>query len=160
MQGVRTTTANTSGVLLMASVIRAASAALVLAGVTLAGCAGDGSDNLFTTGALGTQQTAAAPEPKVDPVCVTLVSRIEGLRKEGVADKIEKASIKKYKMTNADLAKADQLTKANACSNCAARRSCRSTAQLSSTPVETAATAAPAKKACEANRWQHGHRRN
>jgi hypothetical protein len=53
---------------------------------------------MFTTGALGTQQTAAAPEPKVDPLCVTLVSRIEGLRKEGVADKIEKASIKKYKM--------------------------------------------------------------
>ena len=132
----------------MASVIRAASAALVLAGVTLAGCAGDGSDNLFTTGALGTQQTAAAPEPKVDPVCVTLVSRIEGLRKEGVADKIEKASIKKYKMTNADLAKADQLTKANAefqlrCSTIMPRPT---TAQLSSTPVETAATAAPTKR--------------
>jgi hypothetical protein len=132
----------------MASVIRAASAALVLAGVTLAGCAGDGSDNLFTTGALGTQQTAAAPEPKVDPVCVTLVSRIEGLRKEGVADKIEKAAIKKYKMTNADLAKADQLTKANAefqlrCSTIMPKPT---TAQVSSTPVETAATAAPAKK--------------
>ena len=132
----------------MASVIRAASAALVLAGVTLAGCAGDGSDNLFTTGALGTQQTAAAPEPKVDPVCVTLVSRIEGLRKEGVADKIEKAAIKKYKMTKTDLAKADQLTKANAefqlrCSTIMPKPT---TAQLSSTPVETAATAAPAKK--------------
>ncbi len=132
----------------MASVIRAASAALVLAGVTLAGCAGDGSDNLFTTGALGTQQTAAAPEPKVDPVCVTLVSRIEGLRKEGVADKIEKAAIKKYKMTNADLAKADQLTKANAefqlrCSTIMPKPT---TAQVSSTPMETAATAAPAKK--------------
>lgn len=132
----------------MASVIRAASAALVLAGVTLAGCAGDGSDNLFTTGALGTQQTAAAPEPKVDPVCVTLVSRIEGLRKEGVADKIEKAAIKKYKMTNADLAKADQLTKANAefqlrCSTIMPKPT---TAQLSSTPVETAATASTTKK--------------
>jgi hypothetical protein len=132
----------------MASVIRVASAALVLAGVTLAGCAGDGSDNLFTTGALGTQQTAAAPEPKVDPVCVTLVSRIEGLRKEGVADKIEKAAVKKYKMTNADLAKADQLTKANAefqlrCSTIMPKPT---TAQLSSTPVETGAIAAPAKK--------------
>jgi hypothetical protein len=132
----------------MASVIRAASAALVLAGVTLAGCAGDGSDNMFTTGALGTQQTAAAPEPKVDPVCVTLVSRIEGLRKEGVADKIEKAAIKKYKMTNADLAKADQLTKANAefqlrCSTIMPKPT---TAQLSSTPAETATTAGAAKK--------------
>jgi hypothetical protein len=128
----------------MASVIRAASAALVLAGVTLAGCAGDGSDNMFTTGALGTQQTAAAPEPKVDPMCVTLVSRIEGLRKEGVADKIEKASIKKYKMTRADLIKADQLTKANAefqlrCSTIMPKPA---TAQVSSTPVATATAAA------------------
>jgi hypothetical protein len=129
----------------MASVIRAASAALVLAGVTLAGCAGDGSDNMFTTGALGTQQ-AAAPEPKVDPVCVTLVSRIEGLRKEGVADKIEKASIKKYKMTAADLTKADQLTKANAefqlrCSTIMPKAT---TAQVSSSTPVTTAAAAPA----------------
>ena len=35
------------------------------------------------------------------------------LRKEGIADKIEKAAAKKYKMTQADLSKADQLTKAN-----------------------------------------------
>ncbi len=94
--------------------IRAPSMALVLAGVALAGCAGDGSNNIFTTGALGTSQTAAAPEPKVDPACVTLASRIETLRKEGIADKIEKAAVKKYKMTHADLAKADQLTKVNA----------------------------------------------
>ena len=52
--------------------------------------------------------------PKVDPACIALTSRIEGLRKEGIADKIEKASAKKYKMTQADLTKADQLTKANA----------------------------------------------
>ncbi|HJZ44513.1 MAG TPA: hypothetical protein VJ233_12385 [Hyphomicrobiaceae bacterium] len=122
--------------------------ALVLAGAMLAGCAGDGSDNVFTTGALGTQQTAAAPEPKVDPLCVTLVSRIEGLRKEGVADKIEKASIKKYKMTLADLTKADQLTKANAefqlrCSTIMPRPT---TAQVSSTPAATATTAATTKR--------------
>ena len=132
----------------MASVIRAASAALVLAGVTLAGCAGDGSDNLFTTGALGTQQTAAAPEPKVDPLCVTLVSRIEGLRKEGVADKIEKAAKKKYRLTRKDLNKADELTKANAefqlrCSTIMPKPS---TAQVSSTPVATASTASTATK--------------
>jgi hypothetical protein len=94
----------------MSSLTRTAAQVLVLAGVALAGCASDGSDNIFTTGALGTQ--AAAPE--VDPVCVTLASRIETLRKEGIADKIEKAAAKKYKMTQADLTKADQLTKANA----------------------------------------------
>jgi hypothetical protein len=103
----------------MSSFIRAAAQTLVLASVALAGCAGDGSDSFlntgftgFTTGALGTETAAA--EPKVDPGCVSLASRIETLRKEGVADKIEKAAAKKYKMTQADLTKADQLTKANA----------------------------------------------
>lgn len=95
---------------------RASSQALLLvAGLLLAGCANDGTANFFTTGALGTTaETAAAPEAKVDPACVSLVSRIEALRKEGVADKIEKAATKKYKMTKTDLTKADQLTKANA----------------------------------------------
>jgi hypothetical protein len=76
------------------------------------------------------------------------VSRIEGLRKEGVADKIEKASIKKYKMTHADLGKADQLTKANAefqlrCSTIMPRPT---TAQVSSTPAATATTATSTKR--------------
>src|SRR5262245_48991403 len=95
----------------MSSMIRAAAKALALAGVAvaLAGCAGDGSDSLFTTGALGSMA-----ESKVDPMCVTLASRIETLRKEGIAEKIEKAAAKKYKMTQSDLNKADQLTKANA----------------------------------------------
>jgi hypothetical protein len=95
----------------MTSMIRAAAKALALAGVTvaLAGCAGDGSDNIFTTGALGT-----SAEAKLDPMCVSLASRIEALRKEGIAEKIEKAAAKKYKMTQSDLNKADQLTKANA----------------------------------------------
>src|SRR5215470_13176217 len=95
----------------MSFMIRAAAKALALAGVAvaLAGCAGDGSDGLFTTGALGSMA-----ESKVDPMCVTLASRIETLRKEGIAEKIEKAAAKKYKMTQSDLNKADQLTKANA----------------------------------------------
>ncbi len=98
----------------MSSFIRASSA-LTLAAVLLAGCANDGT-SLFTTGALGTSnepaQTAAAT-PKVDPQCVALISRIETLRKEGITEKIEKAAAKKYKMTAADAAKADQLNKAN-----------------------------------------------
>jgi hypothetical protein len=98
----------------MVTAFRAASAALLLSGALLAGCAGDGSDGLFTTGALGTQPTTAAVEAKIDPACIALTSRIEGLRKEGIADKVEKASAKKYKMTQADLTKADQLNKANA----------------------------------------------
>jgi hypothetical protein len=129
----------------MSFTTRASSQVLVLAGLLLAGCAADGSNNLFTTGALGTAETAAAPEPKVDPACVSLVSRIEGLRKEGVADKIEKAAAKKYKMTNSDLAKADQLTKANAdfqlrCSTIMPKPM---QAQLSSSPSSVAVAAPP-----------------
>lgn len=129
--------------------LRASSMALALAGVGLAGCAADGSNNFFTTGALGpTQQTAAAPEPKVDPACVTLASRIETLRKEGIADKIEKAAAKKYKMTNADLAKADQLTKVSAefqlrCSTITPNI----TAQAAPPPPPPAKAPAPAAKA-------------
>jgi hypothetical protein len=97
------------GFLHMTFQIRASSAVL-LVGVMLAGCAGDSADGLFTTGSLST----AAAAPKADPVCVTLATSIDGLRKEGIAEKIEKAAAKKYKMTAADLRKADQLTKANA----------------------------------------------
>ena len=86
--------------------------AIVLASaVLLAGCADSsgmfgGSNNLTTASVVET--------PKTDPACVTLATQIDGLKKEGVADKVQQASIKKYKMTTADLAKADQLNKANA----------------------------------------------
>ena len=92
--------------------MRASARVLLVAGVVgLAGCAADGSDGLFTTGALGPQ---ASSDSRSDPQCIALATRIDGLRKEGVGDKIEKAAAKKYKMTQSDLSKADQLTKANA----------------------------------------------
>jgi len=96
----------------MAIIKRASSQALALAGLMLAGCAMEGSDGLFTTGSLTGNATASAE--KADPACITLASRIETLRKDGIPDKIEKAAVKRYKMTQADLGKADQLTKANA----------------------------------------------
>jgi hypothetical protein len=89
------------------AIYKRASSALVLAGLLLAGCA-EGNDGIFTTGSL-----TGATE-KVDPACVTLASRIQALRKDGIPDKIEKAAARRYKMTRADLGKADQLTKANA----------------------------------------------
>ncbi len=130
----------------MAIFKRASSQALVLAGVMLAGCAMEGGDGLFTTGSLVSGQTA---EAKADPACVTLASRIEALRKDGIADKIEKAAAKRYKMTQADLGKADQLTKANAefqakCSTVTPRP------VTAETPAEPAAKAAP-KKAAKAS---------
>lgn len=90
----------------MQSVARS-TAALVLA-ASLAGCAADGT----LTGDLATS-SVNPQQAQADPVCPALVQHIEELRREGIADKIEKAANKKYKMTNADLVKADQLNKAN-----------------------------------------------
>jgi hypothetical protein len=129
----------------MAIFKRASSQALVLAGVMLAGCA-EGGDSLFTTGSLS--QPVA---DKVDPACVTLALSIEALRKEGIPDKVEKAAAKRYRMTVADLKKADQLNKANAefqgrCSNVTPKP----TTAAAETPAEPAAKAAP-KKAAKAS---------
>src|SRR5262245_6084785 len=128
----------------MAIFKRASSQALVLCGLVLAGCA-EGGDNIFTTGSLVGQ-----PAEKTDPACVTLASNIEGLRKEGIADKIEKAAAKRYKMTQADLKKADQLTKANAefqsrCSNVTPK----ATTTAAAAPADSSKAAAPAKKAAK-----------
>jgi hypothetical protein len=79
----------------------------------LGGCA-DTSGIFGNSANLTTSSVAPAAAPKADPACVTLASQIDGLRKEGIAEKIEKASLKKYKMSTAELVKADQLNKANA----------------------------------------------
>jgi hypothetical protein len=115
-----------------------------------AACSGNG-DSFFTTGSIGgEQQVAAAPEPKVDPTCVTLTSRIEALRKEGIAEKIEKASNKKYKLTHADLGKADQLTKASADFQAHCSTLTPGTTAATQPAAPTAAPAAPAKTASAA----------
>jgi hypothetical protein len=118
----------------------ATSTALILVGIALAGCAGEGTDGLFTTGSLS---GTAAAAPKADPACVTLAASIDGLRKEGIADKIEKAATKKYKMTATDLRKADQLTKANAefQQRCSTIPSKPASAQAPSAPAKTGKTA-------------------
>jgi hypothetical protein len=89
--------------------------AFALTSALLAGCATGGIDNVLTTGAIGNQtQTAKTAETRIDPACVSLAAQIDGLRRDGIAEKIEKASLKKYKMTQGDFVKADQLIKANA----------------------------------------------
>src|SRR5262245_17518266 len=133
----------------MAIIKRASCQALVLGGLMLAGCAMEGSEGLFTTGSLTGGATQVAD--KGDPACVTLASRIETLRKDGIQDKIEKAATKRYKMTQSDLGKADQLNKANAefqakCSNVTPRPV---TAEAPAA-TEPAAKAAP-KKAAKAS---------
>jgi hypothetical protein len=98
----------------MPTINRASWWALAFAGVALAGCAGEGGESIFTGSLATAEQPPPRAEAKIDPVCVTLVARIDTLRREGIPDKIEKAAVKRYKMTQADLGKLDQLTKANA----------------------------------------------
>lgn len=89
--------------------------AAVLVAALIAGCAQDGTlavNNLNTASINppdGSQQAA-----KPDALCRTLASQIAALNKDGIADKVSKAAVKKYKMKPADLAKADELNKANA----------------------------------------------
>lgn len=107
---------------------------MLVGAVLLAGCSSDGSllGNQLTTGSV--------PAPKIDPVCVSLTAQIDGLMKEGVAEKVEKAAAKKYRMKPADFAKADELNKANAefQNRCAINPT---------VPTETTAAAAPAQGA-------------
>ncbi|HEX6001661.1 MAG TPA: hypothetical protein VFZ16_20040 [Hyphomicrobiaceae bacterium] len=117
---------------------RASSQALMLAGVLLTGCAVEGSDGIFTTGSLTGQ---SANGGKADPACVALATRIEALRKDGIPDKIEKAAVKRYKLTKADLSKADDLNKANA------EFQARCSTVKPTTTTAAASTAAPAAKA-------------
>jgi hypothetical protein len=132
----------------MAICKRAATPALVLAGALLAGCAMEGNDGIFTTGSLtGGAQMAA--DKANDPACLSLATRIEALRKDGIPDKIEKAAAKRYKMTQADLGKADQLNKANAefQARCSTVKPAPVTAEAA--PADSAAKQ-PAKKAAKA----------
>lgn len=89
--------------------------ALIAAGsLALTACSST-SDLFGTSGSSDvTTQSVAQAQPKIDPACGNLALEIDTLRREGVAEKIEKAAAKKYKMTPADLSKANQLTKANA----------------------------------------------
>ncbi len=101
----------------MAAHSRYSLASLVVAStLALAGCANDNMSGLLPTGSIGGESEGAkvAQTSRIDPACVTLTSQIDTLRKEGIAEKVEKASQKKHKLTSAELAKADQLNKANA----------------------------------------------
>jgi hypothetical protein len=92
-----------------------ASAALCV--TLLAGCSQNGGIPLLTTQAINPPPAAVAAAPKIDPACYTLSQRIDTLRKEGVAERIEKASVGKsttVAVKRASLAQAAELDKANA----------------------------------------------
>jgi hypothetical protein len=118
--------------------------ALLAAVGLMAGCADNGS----LIGGSNLTTSSVSPTPAVDPACSPLSTQIAGLRQEGIGDKIEKAAAKKYKMTAADLAKADQLTKASAEFQAKCSTLPRSAAVIAPPAAPAgagAATAAPAK---------------
>ena len=122
--------------------VRSTMIATLAAGTALlAGCA-DTPSLLGNSANLTTSSTAAAA-PKADPACAAIAAQIDGLRKEGVADKIEKASLKKYKMTTAELVKADQLNKSNADfqAKCSSYKPVMAAVAPAATSASTAATA-------------------
>jgi hypothetical protein len=92
---------------------RSGPTAALFVALMAAGCANDGS----LTSGLNTssidQPGANAQSAKSDPACLTLTAQIEALNRDGTADKVSKAAAKKYKLKTEDLAKADELNKAN-----------------------------------------------
>jgi hypothetical protein len=102
----------------MSRIFRLAPVAVALA---LGACAGDSMPNLFQTASVAApEQTAVATPPRasrVDPACVTLASQIEGLRKEGSIERLEKVAAGKgdnVQVKRAAIAKQAELNKANA----------------------------------------------
>jgi hypothetical protein len=96
-------------------------AALAVSG-GLCACSSDGSGLLgssLTTSSVATNPAATAqvaPVPKVDPACASLSARIDALRKEGVTERVEKASVGKgtnVSVKRASLAQMAELDKAN-----------------------------------------------
>lgn len=73
---------------------------------------GSSSSSDVTTSSLN--EARVAQGQKVDPACGNLAAEIDGLRRDGIAEKVDKAAAKQYKMKPADLTKASQLNKLNA----------------------------------------------
>ena len=93
------------------------------AALLLAGCSSSGSlfsGNPLTTQSISTSPTGAstvAAAPKVDPACYTIAQRIETLRKDGLTERLEKASEGKTStvaVKRTSLAQAAELDRANA----------------------------------------------
>ena len=90
--------------------------AAALSALSLAACA-DGSTGMLSTASLGPPTPVAAAAPQPDAACVALTARIDTLRREGVVERVEKASAGKTKTVTVkreSLAKITELDKANA----------------------------------------------
>lgn len=126
---------------------RSAPTAAFVVALLAAGCANDGT---LTTGGLGTSSVDQAKAS--DPACLTLAAQIEALNRDGTVDKVSKAAAKKYKLKTEDLAKADELNKANTefqtkCSSYPPRPVVATTTTPTPAPTTTSTAAKDAKDA-------------
>jgi len=124
----------------------------VIAGaLLLAGCSSDGSllGTPITTGSIQGQSA-------IDPACVSLTAEIDGLMKEGIVEKVEKAAANKYRLTKADLINANRLNKANAefQARCALNPTKRGEATADAKPAENTQNVAAASKPAEASKQE------
>jgi hypothetical protein len=127
----------------------------LLVGASLfAGCSSDSGmlGSSLTTSSLNSANTVAqAPAPKIDPACIALTARIDALRRDGVSERVEKASVGKsttVAIKRASLAQMTELDKANAefqarCSTLGARPATAQIPAVSSTAVVATSSAPP-----------------
>ncbi len=135
---------------------RSGPTAAIFIALIAAGCANDGTLSGLNTSSID-QPGAATQAAKSDPACLTLTAQIEALNRDGTADKVSKAAAKKYKLKTEDLAKADELNKANTefqtkCSPYPPRPVVAATttpAMTTSTTTTTPAATAPKKVAAK-----------
>lgn len=119
-----------------------------VATLLLGACAGDGA-NVFQTASVSPPpvkvDAATTRTSRVDPACVTLASQIEGLRKDGSIDRLEKVATGKgaaVQVKRTTVAKQAELNKANAefQFKCGPRIS--ASQQAAATPATSSAAAA------------------
>lgn len=134
--------------------------AIMVGSALMAGCANDGNliGSSLTTSSVDASAAKSQDKQqaaKVDPECVALLSKIDGLRKEGTAERIEKAANGKSTMVSvkrASLQHMSELDKASAdfqnkCSTLTPRPTQQTAA---ATPPAAAAPAAVAPAATPA----------
>jgi hypothetical protein len=134
----------------------------VVAGTGLLGaCSGDGGllgSNLTTsslTNSTSTTGTPAQSTAKIDPACIALVAKIDSLRRDGVTERVEKASVGKsasVTVKRTSLAQITELDKANAefqskCSTLGLRPMTATAPTSSASPIITSSTTPAAKVA-------------
>jgi hypothetical protein len=115
----------------------------------MAGCASDTAGLTTSSLAPGAPQTTSSTAAKVDPTCVTLMSRIDAIRKEGVVDRVEKVATSGKSSTvsvkRSSIAKLTELDKANAeyQAKCSTITPGASSAQVKPATTGTVAAATP-----------------